>query len=259
MNQETFPTRYFFQSWSQENFGQMVFPTRGQQVGVRTNVAQQEPRDLECLTMTLATRVVEDVSMYIFWEIFFLDILTSELWAILERPPSLLDCKLTLRRLLVLHNQEVFPWHPLLQRPSLVTQTNPGPSVNCHAGNFFWASPTAAFASGIFIAWGTGTNLCTKFEWPSELNPFSAMWSSWSSGKVDSKRFLVDSWTSTRHACFVFLDVAASLGFAVDFSQLVQTFLRPQLTKHSTFHRNLQLFRAFSTVSLNSPSSGSTK
>ena len=30
------------------------------------------------------------------------------------------------------------------------------------------------------------------------------MWSSWSFGRDDSKRCLVDSWASTMHACFVF-------------------------------------------------------
>ena len=36
-------------------------------------------------------------------------------------------------------------------------------------------SPTASFASGIFIAWGMGWNLCTKLCWVNEFNPFSAM------------------------------------------------------------------------------------
>ena len=34
---------------------------------------------------------------------------------------------------------------------------------------------TAAFASGIFIAWGIGMGLCTKFSRLIELNPLSAM------------------------------------------------------------------------------------
>ena len=37
---------------------------------------------------------------------------------------------------------------------------------------FFWS--TAAFAAGIFIAWGTGINLCTKVQWCREfITPFS--------------------------------------------------------------------------------------
>ena len=59
---------------------------------------------------------------------------------------------------------------------------------------------TAAFASGVVIAWSMGTNVRTKLKWPNELNPFFAMWSSWSFGRVDSNRFLVDSWVPTMHA-----------------------------------------------------------
>ena len=53
---------------------------------------------------------------------------------------------------------------------------------------------TAAFATRIFIACDSGINLCTKLQWLTELNPFSAMWSSWILGRGDSRRFLVDSW-----------------------------------------------------------------
>ena len=52
-----------------------VFPTRDQQIDVRINFVQEEPLDLQCLTMILAICVVEDVSIY-------LDILTLEFWAI---------------------------------------------------------------------------------------------------------------------------------------------------------------------------------
>ena len=38
---------------------------------------------------------------------------------------------------------------------------------------------TAAFAAGIFIAWGIGINLWTKLQCCSELFPFPAIWSSW--------------------------------------------------------------------------------
>ena len=63
--------------------------------------------------------------------------------------------------------------------------------VTCNAGNlssFLHSFSTTVFASGIFIA--------------DELNPFPAMWSSWSLGKVLSKRFLVDSWPSAMLARF---------------------------------------------------------
>ena len=60
--------------------------------------------------------VVEDVSTY-------LDMLTVEASAILERLSFLPECKLTLRRLLVLHNLIALQRHPLLL-PSLATQTN---------------------------------------------------------------------------------------------------------------------------------------
>ena len=75
-------------------------------MGVHKSFVREEPLDLQCLTMTLATHVVEDVCI-------FLDILTWEFSAILERPTSLLECKLILRRLLVLHNQVVLQWYPI--------------------------------------------------------------------------------------------------------------------------------------------------
>ena len=71
--------------------------------------------------------------------------------------------------------------------------------VNCHGGNF---STSAAFASRIFTAWRKGTHLCTRLQWSTELNPFSAMWPSCSFDRVSSKRSLKDSWASTMHAYF---------------------------------------------------------
>ena len=49
----------------------IVFPTRGQQVGVHTNFVQEEPLDLQYLTMILTIYVMEDVSIN-------LGVLTSE-------------------------------------------------------------------------------------------------------------------------------------------------------------------------------------
>ena len=57
---------------------------------------------------------------------------------------------------------------------------------------------TASFASGTFIAWGIGINLCTNLQWVNELYPLPAMWSSWSFGRDDSNRF---SWTHEPPRC----------------------------------------------------------
>ena len=59
--------------------------------------------------------------------------------------------------------------------------------VCCHAGIFSEFSQS----------------LCTRLLRFNELTPFPAMWSSWSSCRVPSKRFLVDSSAWTMHAYFV--------------------------------------------------------
>ena len=79
---------------------QIVFPTKIRPVGVRTNVFQEEPLDLQCLTMISAVRVVEDVSIC-------RHTLALEFGATLERPPFVLERKQILRRRLVQHNQVV--------------------------------------------------------------------------------------------------------------------------------------------------------
>ena len=97
--------------------------------------------------------------------------------------------------------------------------------------------PRAAFASGIFIAWGIGMNLCN------ELNPFSAMWSSWLLGRVESERFLVDSWASTMHACFVLtVDSAVSLAVSCRF---FERFFVPILQNIAAFIGTSNFFLAF--------------
>ena len=116
------------------------------------------------------------------------------------------------------------------------------------AGNFsrfFHSLSTAAFAFGIYIAWSIGTHLYATLQWLTEVNPFSAMWSSWFLGSVDSKRLLVDSWASTMHARFCLLDVVGFFGFVCGFPRLVRTLLRSHFTKHRRLHRYLQLFLAF--------------
>ena len=65
MNKQTSPVRYFFHIQVQPEIPQIVFPTRGQQVGDRTNFVREEPLDLSCLTKIVATCVVEDVSLYL--------------------------------------------------------------------------------------------------------------------------------------------------------------------------------------------------
>ena len=55
---------------------------------------------------------------------------------------------------------------------------------------------TAAFAAGIFMACGIGTNSCTK------LSPLPAVWSSWWFGKDSPTRSLEDSLSSKNHASF---------------------------------------------------------
>ena len=48
--------------------------------------------------------------------------------------------------------------------------------VSCHANVFSsssHSSSTSAFASGIFVAWGIGVNLCTRFSWLNELTSWT--------------------------------------------------------------------------------------
>ena len=49
--------------------------------------------------------------------------------------------------------------------------------VSCHASifsSFSYSLSTAAFTSGIFIAWGMGINLCTRLWWLNEFSIISA-------------------------------------------------------------------------------------
>ena len=76
---------------------QNVFHTIIRQVGDSTSFVQEERLGLQCMSIFLwAIYVVVDVSRN-------LDIRTSEVSMILERPPFCLGCKLIRRRLLVLH------------------------------------------------------------------------------------------------------------------------------------------------------------
>ena len=78
--QISIPNSVLFPVLAPTELPRTVFTTRALQVDVLTDVVQQEPLDLQCLTMNLAICVVVDVSIY-------LCILTLELWAILQHPP----------------------------------------------------------------------------------------------------------------------------------------------------------------------------
>ena len=73
-------------------------------------------------------------------------------------------------------------------------------------------------------------------SWIREWLPFPAMWSS-SLGRVPSKRFLVDSSTSTMHASFWLAIVRKATGLPV------LTF--PDLTRHNCSHQNFHFSSVF--------------
>ena len=98
-----------------------------------------------------------------------------------------------------------------------------------------------------------GLNLCTIFKWVNELNPFLAMWSSWSFCKVRSKRFLVDSWASTTMHAHV--DLRVSDPFPKD--SLHWRFWTSQGMADSM--GSSSIFSALFMVSLDSLSSGAMK
>ena len=78
--------------------------------------------------------------------------------------------------------------------------------VKFHAenfSNFSHSLSTAAFAAGIFIAWGIGINLWTKLQCCNEFSPFPAIWSSWFGSIEFPIRILVDSLASRMDANFV--------------------------------------------------------
>ena len=60
--------------------------------------------------------------------------------------------------------------------------------------------------------------------------------------EYDSKRFLVDSWASTMHGCFVFRILLDSSLLASGFPQLLLAILCSHLATHRRLNRNLQLF-----------------
>ena len=94
---------------------------------------------------------------------------------ILERPPFLLECKRILRLVLVLHHSVILQWHPLLLRQHrFQLRIFEMRDVHQRSKN------------------GLCSPLCVQINLP---------FCSWS---ISSESFLVDSWASTMHACFVF-------------------------------------------------------
>ena len=69
--QTDIPSSVLFPHPSSKRTSRTVFPTKIEQVDVRLNFVQEEPMDLQCLTMILVICVENDVSI-------FLDILTLE-------------------------------------------------------------------------------------------------------------------------------------------------------------------------------------
>ena len=79
-----------------------------------------------------------------------------------------------------------------------------------------------------------------------QITSISAMWSSRSLGRVDWKRFLVDSWSSTMHARFCLLDYGVC-SLACSVLQPTWALLCSQFARHCRFHRYLQPFPRVST------------
>ena len=153
MNNKTFPIRYFFSIQVPVGFSQIAFPIRHQQVGWHSNFAQEEPLGLRCLTNILATCVVENVSTY-------LDILALDFWVTFGASSIFLGCQLILRRRLVLYNQVVSEWRPLLLLLSFARLTDP-----CSKSSFTIPRSTTrplyfwSFGSNSFLRWQMSTNV----------------------------------------------------------------------------------------------------
>ena len=109
-NLELFPNRV------QMELSRIAFPIKVLPEDGRTDFAEEERLDLPHWTTNLAICASVAVSKY-------LDILTLEFWAVRQHPPTLPECMLTRRQLLVRHSPAVLQWHPLLLLQSFVTQT----------------------------------------------------------------------------------------------------------------------------------------
>ena len=162
-------------------FTKKILPEDG-----RTDSVQEERLGLPWWTMIIAMCFLLEVSKY-------LDILTSEFSTMMVHLPFWPGCKLVLRLLLVLSQCHLgvqldllYFWNCDSKSEFLRGQTSINDAkctvlqsflasaitsfwfqtfVSCHSGIFSSSShslSTAVFASGIFIAWGTGINLRTK-------------------------------------------------------------------------------------------------
>ena len=200
---------------------QTVFPTRDLRVGVCTSFVQKEQLDPQCIPMTSAIFVLEDVSIHP-------DILIWEFWVVFEHPPFFTrvyadiasaacpsqsgsraitsitfaavicdadePCSVNTAQApessftmsprsttLPLYfwncgsNSEFLRWHKSINEAkwtlllffcaSFMTSFLLLTCFTFHDGiasSFLHSLSTAAFASGIFIAWSIGINLCTK-------------------------------------------------------------------------------------------------
>ena len=96
--------------------------------------------------------------------------------------------------------------------------------LTSHAGtvsSFFYSLSTGAFASGIFIACGIGTNVRTKLYCNTDVCAFPAMCSSWILFVTDSILCLVHSCASVIQLNLVFAsDVSASSVFETMVSRM---------------------------------------
>ena len=161
------------------------------------------------------------------WAIWLL-----EVSIILERPSFWLGCKLVRRRLLVLRILVALQWHPLwitlhgsqnrLSHCHLGIQPRLGVSEISVLTPLSWddSSLTSLLLFTLVICQAGSFSIFLPFFLHSiqdyhclehrsklelnELNPLPAMRSSWSLGRALLKRFLLDSWASTMHACFDF-------------------------------------------------------
>ena len=143
--------------------------------------------------MILVICAVQDVSRC-------LDIPTLEFSTISERLSPLPQCML-MRRQLLAHQSGSLARTPIIfaaviwdadEHCSVKSAQAPESSFFCVTSEH---NPQLCF-------WYFGSNSAC-LRWPIR-HPVPAMWSSWSFGRDDSRRCLVDSWASTFHAWFVF-------------------------------------------------------
>ena len=121
-------------------------------------------------TMILAICLVEDVSIY-------LDRLTLKFWAVWEHLPSLPECMLIRRQLLVHHRKVLSQWHPWLLLQSFETQTSRAQwtlhrlqsrLLQCHLGvRFDLYTSENVGSNSAFLRWQMSINVA---KWTSFLS-----------------------------------------------------------------------------------------